>query len=54
VAHAVTRAVFGNLDALREAHPALRALDLRRAAADLPVPLHPGPKRALREAGAIP
>lgn len=54
VAHAVTRAVFGNLDALREAHPALRALDLRRAAADLPVPLHPGAERALREAGAIP
>ena len=47
----VTRAVFGGLDALREAHPALGGLDPAAMLEGLSAPLHPGAARYYRERG---
>ena len=47
----LTRAVFRNLGALREAHPALRALDAAAMLQGLSAPLHPGAARYYRERG---
>lgn len=54
VVYAVTRAIFENLHMLHEIHAATRAMAPERAAVGLPVPLHPGAERYLREIGAIP
>jgi hypothetical protein len=50
--YAMTKALFGNLDHLRSAHSAARAISLETAADGLPVPLHPGAARFYAEAGA--
>ena len=50
--YAMTKALFGNLDHLRSAHSAARAISLETAAFGLPVPLHPGAARFYAEAGA--
>lgn len=50
--YAFTRAVFENLDALRQAHPAFRGLLPQRMIADgLSAPLHEGAQRYYRERG---
>lgn len=47
----VVRLVFENLDVLRSAHPALRALDSAAMVKHLSAPLHPGAARYYREQG---
>ena len=47
----VVKVVFENLDALREAHPALGGLDPEAMLEGLAAPLHPGAARYYRERG---
>jgi hypothetical protein len=51
----LTKTLYENLPFLHAIHQATRAMDLERALAGLPMPLHPGAERYFREAGlAIP
>ena len=47
----VVKVVFENIDALREAHPALRDLDPEAMLEGLSAPVHPGAARYYRERG---
>jgi hypothetical protein len=51
--YAMTKAVYDNLDALVAAHAAAKGISLDKAAADLPIPLHPGAERYFREKGLM-
>ncbi len=54
VAYEVTRAVFENLDAFKELHPAFGILDPEEMVSDgLSAPLHAGAERYYREVGLI-
>lgn len=48
-AYDMTRAIFENLDRLVQAHAAAKDIKLANAAKGLPVPLHPGAEKYLRE-----
>lgn len=48
-AYDMTRAIFENLDRLVQAHAAAKDIKLANAVKGLPVPLHPGAERYLRE-----
>lgn len=50
-AYTMTKALFENLDGLRAAHAAARGIALDAAAANTPVPLHPGAARYFEEQG---
>ncbi len=47
----LTKAVFENLPFLQAIHPATNAMDINKALAGLPVPLHPGAARYYEEMG---
>lgn len=49
--HAITKAIYENLDFLSAIHPATRELGLDKALAGLIAPLHPGAARFYREQG---
>ena len=49
----MTKAAFENLNMLSAAHAAAKDIRLDKAAADLPVPLHPGAARYYREVGVL-
>ena len=51
--HAMTKAVFDNLDGLAAAHSAARQIDPAKAAAAIAVPMHPGAQRYFREKGLL-
>ena len=51
VVYAVTKAMFQNLDILRNGHPAAAAISPEAAVRDLPVPLHEGAARYFAEIG---
>lgn len=51
--YAMTKAVYDNLDALVAAHAAAKGISLDKAAADLPIPLHPGAERYFKEKGLM-
>ena len=51
LAYEITRALFEHVDELASIHPIARTLDVARAAAGAPVPLHPGAARYYRERG---
>jgi len=54
VVYEVVKAVFENLDAFREAHPALAALDrATMVAKTLPEPRHPGAAKYFKEKGLL-
>lgn len=47
----ILRTMYGNLPFLHTIHPITRGMDMSRAIAGLPVPLHPGAARFFRENG---
>jgi len=51
--YGMTKAIFDNLDALVSAHAAAKDISLDEAAANPPVPLHPGAEKYFREKGAM-
>ncbi|WP_075220504.1 TAXI family TRAP transporter solute-binding subunit [Acuticoccus yangtzensis] len=53
LAYAMTKSIFENLDKLVAAHAAAKAITLEGAADGMPLPLHPGAERYLKEAGVI-
>ncbi|MET8233089.1 TAXI family TRAP transporter solute-binding subunit [Micromonospora sp. NPDC005298] len=52
VACAITRTVFDKRDVLAQANPAAKGISLERARRTLPVPLHRGADKALKDLGA--
>ncbi len=49
----MTKAMYENLDQLVAAHAAAKAIKREKAAADMPIPLHPGAEKYYREVGLI-
>lgn len=49
----MTKLLFENLDSVKAAHAAGKAIDPARAAENLPIPLHPGAERYYREIGVL-
>ncbi|MDH7799306.1 MULTISPECIES: TAXI family TRAP transporter solute-binding subunit [unclassified Beijerinckia] len=47
----MTKSIFENLDELRAAHSAAKDIDINKALEGMPVPLHPGAERYLKERG---
>jgi TRAP transporter TAXI family solute receptor len=47
----ITKAIYENLPFLNNIHKATKAMDISKAVAGLPVPLHPGAVRYYKEAG---
>ena len=52
-AYGVTKAFWTHLDALTAAHPAAKAIDMKRALEGMPVPLHPGAEKYYRDVEVI-
>ncbi|MFA1820399.1 TAXI family TRAP transporter solute-binding subunit [Virgibacillus oceani] len=51
LAYAMTKAIFENVDQLRDAHNAAQDITLEEALDNLPAPLHPGAERYFEEEG---
>lgn len=51
VVYEMTKSIFENLDELRAAHSAAKDIDIKRALEGMPVPLHPGAEKYLKERG---
>jgi hypothetical protein len=49
----MTKSMFENLDQLAAAHAAGKAVKLEKAAAGMPIPLHPGAEKYYREKGVL-
>lgn len=49
----ITKALFENLDKIKEANPAARALTLEGAAAGCPIDIHPGAIKYYKEVGVL-
>jgi TRAP transporter TAXI family solute receptor len=49
----MTKSLFDHLDQLVQTHPAAKDIDVKKAAAGLPVPLHAGAERYYREIGIL-
>ncbi|WPP01589.1 TAXI family TRAP transporter solute-binding subunit [Pseudomonas sp. HR96] len=53
LAYQMTRLMFDNLPRLGSAHSAVKDIDVKHAAANLPIELHPGARRFYEEIGAL-
>ena len=53
VAYQMTKSLFEHLDQLVQTQPAAKDIDVKKAATDLPIPLHPGAERYYREVGIL-
>lgn len=53
VVYRMTKSMYENLDQLVAAHAAAKSIKRERAAADMPIPLHPGAEKYYREVGVI-
>src|SRR5512146_606715 len=53
VVYGMTKALWTNLDQLVAAHSAAKAIDIKKATQNMPVPMHPGAAKYYREAGII-
>jgi len=53
VAYQMTKSLFEHLDQLVQTQPAAKDIDVKKAATDLPIPLHPGAERYYREIGVL-
>ncbi len=51
IIYRITKAIFGNLDSIRAAHPATRTISAEHALAVRPIEVHPGALRYFREQG---
>ena len=49
----MTKSLFEHLDQLVQTQPAAKDIDVKKAATDLPIPLHPGAERYYREIGVL-
>lgn len=49
----VTKAIFENLDKVKESNPAAKGVSLDTAAKNLPIPMHPGAAKYFKEKGAL-
>jgi len=52
-AYQLTKSMFEHLSDLTAAHSAAKAIDVKKAAQSLPIPLHPGAERYYKEVGAL-
>ncbi|WP_342640564.1 TAXI family TRAP transporter solute-binding subunit [Rhodoligotrophos ferricapiens] len=52
-AYQLTKSMFEHLSDLAAAHSAAKAIDVKKAAQSLPIPLHPGAERYYKEVGAL-
>lgn len=52
-AYQMTKLMYENLDELKAAHKAAGAIDLKKATAGMPVPLHPGAEKFFKEKGVM-
>jgi uncharacterized protein len=53
VVYGMTKALWTNLDQLVAAHSAAKAIDIRNATQNMPVPLHPGAEKYYKEVGVL-
>ena len=53
IAYQMTKSLFEHLDQLVQTQPAAKDIDVKKAATDLPIPLHPGAERYYREIGVL-
>ena len=53
VAYQMTKSLFEHLDQLVQTQAAAKDIDVKKAATDLPIPLHPGAERYYREVGIL-
>jgi TRAP transporter TAXI family solute receptor len=51
IVYRITKAIFDNIDSVRAAHPAAKAITLDKALAIRPIDVHPGALRYFREKG---
>ena len=49
----MTKSLFDHLDQLIQTNPVAKDIDVKKAATDLPIPLHPGAERYYREIGVL-
>ena len=53
VVYGMTKALWMNLDQLVAAHAAAKAIDIKKATQNMPVPLHPGAEKYYKEVGVL-
>jgi TRAP transporter TAXI family solute receptor len=53
LAYQMVKAIYDNLPSLQAAHSAAKAIKLENAVEGMPIPLHPGAERYLKEKGVI-
>ncbi|TPW26103.1 TAXI family TRAP transporter solute-binding subunit [Pararhizobium mangrovi] len=53
MAYQMTKQLFEHLDSMVAAHSAAKAIDIQKAAQNLPIPLHPGAERYYKEKGVL-
>lgn len=51
IVHRVTKAIYGNVEELKKAHPAVTGMSVKAALANRPILVHPGALRYFREIG---
>lgn len=49
----ITKAMFENIDTVRNSHPSVKELDLKSAVKGMPIPWHPGAQKYFREKGLM-
>ena len=49
----ITKAIFENIDKVKESHPAAKDISLQNATVRLPIPLHPGAEKYFKEKGVL-
>ena len=53
IVYGMTKALWTNLDQLVAAHSAAKAIDIKKATQNMPVPLHPGAEKYYKEVGVL-
>ena len=53
LAYEITKVIYDKLGALKNAHNAVNAMDIKNAVVGMPVPVHPGAERYFKEQGII-
>ncbi len=49
----ITKALFENIDTIRNSHPSVKGLTIQSAVEGLPIPLHPGAEKYFKEKGLL-
>lgn len=53
LAYRITKALFENVDVIKNSHPSAKELDIKEAVKALPAPLHPGAVKYYKEKGIL-